>query len=354
MSTQTPRQAGFRQPPEWTPHDACWVAFPSHPDLWEEHFEPVRKAVRDLILAIADPDPQTGARRGELPCVLVLDDESEQAARAALGELDVRYHRIPFGDIWLRDTAPVFLTAEHGRRLAPLCFRFNGWGGKYILPHDSEVAPAIAQTGFATVFHSPLILEGGSVEVDGDGTILTTRQCLLNPNRNPGLDKRAIERALSNNLGGTRVLWIDEGLANDHTDGHIDTIVRFIAPGVVAAMTPSGPDDPNREVLENILRELATMKDARGRSFEIIRLPSPGRIEDEEGNVMPASYVNFYIANTTIIIPTYDSPWDAQAVSAIGRLFPTRRAVGIRARELLAGGGAFHCITQQQPRAGRR
>jgi agmatine deiminase len=203
----------------------------------------------------------------------------------------------------------------------------------------------------ATALALPFVLEGGAVDVDGEGTVLTTRQCLLHPNRNPSMDARAIERAVMGALGAERVLWLGDGLLNDHTDGHVDTVVRFVAPGRVVAMEPRGVTDPNRDVLRALLRELGEMVDARGRRLEIVTVPSPGAVVDADGRVMPASYVNFYVANAAVIVPTYGTPFDDEAVQRIGELFPGRRTFGVDARAILSGGGAFHCITQQQPAA---
>jgi agmatine deiminase len=198
------------------------------------------------------------------------------------------------------------------------------------------------------------VLEGGSVDVDGEGTVLTTRQCLLNENRNPGMDQAAIERGLVEALGVSAVLWLGDGLLNDHTDGHVDTVARFVAPGVVVAMEPATAGDPNRDTLLRLLAELRSLRDAAGRRLTVETLPSPGAILDEEGQVMPASYVNFYIANHAVVVPTYGSPADEVAVARIGALFPGRRTSGVDARAILSGGGAFHCITQQVPRGGER
>jgi len=337
----TPRDDGYRAPAEWAPHKATWVAWPSHADLWRHHLPGARAAFARLVSAIA---------AGEKVEVLVPDDAQEQLARSPLPAEGVTFHHVPFGDIWLRDTAPIFLVGADGRA-ASVRFGFNGWGGKYVLEHDSRVSERIASLAQLPAYASPFVLEGGAVDLDGEGSVLTTRRCMLNPNRNGAVDEARVERVLRDWLGAEAILWLDEGLANDHTDGHVDTIVRFVRPGVVVAMEPRSGDDPNRDVLRALLREASALVDSRGRRLEVVRVPSPGRIESEEGDVMPASYVNFFIANAAVVVPTYGSPFDAEAVERIGALFPGRRTTGVDARAVLTGGGAFHCITQQQPKA---
>jgi agmatine deiminase len=332
----TPRQAGFHMPAEWEPHEATWVAWPSHADLWQENLPAARAAFASMVAEIAE---------GELVHVLVPDDEQESLARAALPSRGTRFHRVPFGDIWTRDTAPLFLRGPSGAA-ATVRFRFNGWGGKYVLEHDDGVAERVAALApQARAFAMPFVLEGGAVEVDGQGSVLTTRQCLLNPNRNGPVDEKTVEGWLRDALGVERVLWLGDGLLHDHTDGHVDTIARFVRPGVVLLMEPRGPDDPNRDALGALLRDAAAHK------LEIVRVPSPGRVVDAEGRVTPASYVNYYLSNAAVVVPTYGAPSDDEAVERIGALFPGRRAVGVDARAVLTGGGAFHCITQQEPRA---
>jgi agmatine deiminase len=339
----TPRDQGFHAPAEWAPHAATWVAWPSHADLWQHNLAPARVAFTRLVSAIVE---------GETANVLVPDDAQEKLARVALPAEGVRFHRMPFGDIWLRDTAPVFLVGPAGAE-ASVRFAFNGWGGKYVLEHDSRVSQRVASLARVREFVQPsFVLEGGAIDVDGEGSVLTTRQCMMNPNRNGSVDEHVVERVLRQSLGVDAVLWLGEGLANDHTDGHVDTVVRFVRPGVVVAMEPRAPDDPNGEVLRALLAEAAALVDARGRKLEVVRIPSPGRVEDEDGRVMPASYVNFYVANAAVVVPTYGAPFDAEAVELIGALFPGRRAIGVDARAVLTGGGAFHCITQQQPKGG--
>lgn len=336
----TPRAAGFRMPPEWAPHASTWVAWPSHVDLWNENLEPARAAFARLVAAIAD---------GEMVEVLVPDEVNARVARHVLGSERVRFHRVPFGDIWLRDTAPLFLEGPRGT-CATVRFAFNGWGGKYVLEDDDRVGERIAALAEAPSFVMPWVMEGGAVDTDGEGTALTTRQCLLNPNRNPRMTEREVERAVEDALGCQKVLWLGDGLENDHTDGHVDTIARFVAPGVVVVMEPRTSDDPNRRVLETIARDVTSFVDARGRPIEVVRIPSPGRVADAGGRALPASYANFYIANAAVVVPTYGSRFDDEACTRLGALFPGRRVAAIDARAILTGGGAFHCITQQQPR----
>ena len=350
--TRTPRALGYRQPGEWEPHDGVWVAWPSDGELWGEHLAGAQDEHVGMCRAIADLD-ENGKPRGETVHVLVPDGLREMEARARLEGLGAVFHRMPFGDIWTRDTAPIFVKNDEGR-VAPVSFAFNGWGGKYVLEGDDLVSGRIGELAGGELFAFGFVLEGGAVEVDGEGTLLTSRQCLLNPNRNPGMSQERIEEILGESLGVEKVLWVEEGLANDHTDGHIDTIARFIEPGRVVCMAPSGDDDPNREVLETIAKDLSQMTDAKGRKLQVERIPSPGRVLDEEGVVMPASYANFYIANTTVVVPTYGTPYDDAALAAFESLFPGRRVVGSPANNILAGGGAFHCITQQVPASGAR
>jgi agmatine deiminase len=333
----------FHQPAEWDRHSSCWLAWPSHGHLWGEQLAPAQAEFAGLCLAIAEDG-------GEALDLLVQDEAAEAEARVALAPViaQVRFHRVPVGDIWLRDTAPIFVKNLSGA-LRSACFRFNGWGGKYVLPDDDQVAGRVAALNHVPRFDHNWILEGGSVEVDGEGTVLTTRQCLLNPNRNPGMDQAAIEAALREGLGAEKVLWLEEGLINDHTDGHIDTLARFVAPGVVVCMAAREADDPNAATLDRIAADLAAMTDARGRRLQVRCIPSPGLLRDEAGEPTPASYVNFYIGNRSVVVPTYGAPYDEEALAALAPLFPGRRVLGRSARAILSGGGAFHCITQQQP-----
>ena len=331
----------WRQPAEWEAHEACWLAWPSHPAEWPGALDEARRAVVDMAAGLA---------RGERVEMLVLPGESEESARRELARVAVRFHAIPFGDVWLRDTGPIFLRGPDG--LAAACFGWNGWGGKYMFDHDPMVGRRIADAAGVSCVQSPMVLEGGAIEVDGEGTLLTTRQCLLEPSRNPGMGQEEIERQLCERLGAQRVLWLDRGLANDHTDGHIDTLVRFVAPGRVVCMEPSGPDDPNRDALRQIVRDLAGMRDAAGRELEVVRVPSPGRLESASGELLPASYVNFLIGNRAVLAPVYGAPADGEVIDVLAELFPGREVVPIDARGAITGGGALHCMSREQPARG--
>lgn len=328
-------------PAEWTPHDAVWTAWPHDPAQWLEGLEAPQRALMQMVAAIVDPDA-AGAPRGERVELLVRDERDEAAARALLGPAvrGVRFRPARYGDVWLRDTGPLFVTRPG--ELSAARFQFDGWGGKYLMEGDTEVAAKVMAWAGVRGAAFDFVLEGGAVEVDGAGALLTTRQCMLGGGRNPGLDERALEARLRWALGADRVVWLDRGLINDHTDGHIDTLARFAAPGVAACMEPAA-GDPNREALAGILSDL------RAARYEVVTVPSPGTVLDAEGNLLPASYMNFYLANTTVVVPVYGVPADDAAVAAIGALFPGRRAVAVDGKAVVVGGGAFHCSTQQQP-----
>jgi agmatine deiminase len=322
-------------PPEWARHRAIWTAWPSTAELWGDYFAPARAEVAAMVRALWDQG------RGDVVRVLAHGREAEATAKLALGQSG-EVVSAAIGDIWLRDTGPIFT------RDGALGFRFNGWGGKYVYPHDDEVADQIAHRAGARMTKNDFVLEGGAIELDGEGALITTRQCVLNPNRNADWDEEKAEAALKGALGVEKILWIDEGLANDHTDGHIDNLARFIAPGRVVCQAPYGHEDPNAGVLDEIALSLAAMKDARGRKLDVVRIPSPGLVEDEDGDAIPASHMNFLIGNTTVVVPIYSDSGD-DAVNALGALFPNHRVIGLSSNAILTGGGSFHCITQQEP-----
>jgi agmatine deiminase len=286
MTHPSPKRLGYRMPAEWEPHRTVWLAWPSAKDLWRDNLSPAQEEVTALCEEIADRD-ENGQARGERIAMLVPSDAARNEAERHLRGLPVDFHAVPFGDIWLRDIAPLFLTGS-----GPACarFAFNGWGGKYILEHDNDVAARIAERSGLTTFVSPVVLEGGSIELDGEGTCLTTKQCLLNPNRNPTLTADTIEIAIKDTLGVERILWLNEGLVNDHTDGHIDTLARFTAPGKVLCMRSWRVDDPNKQVLAEIERDLSAMEDARDRRLAVNVIPSPGIVRDDDGRDDPCDH----------------------------------------------------------------
>ena len=325
-------------PAEWAPHRAMWLGFPSHAALWEDDLEPAQAEVAALARALAGPG-------GETVKLLTGSPEGEAAARRLLGDVqDVQIVPGAFGDIWLRDTGPIFAADRTAH-----AFRFNGWGGKYALEHDDTVAGQIAEASSALLVAHDFILEGGAVDHDGEGTVLTTGQCVLNPNRNPGWTQAVAEAAFAQALGARKVLWLGEGLANDHTDGHVDNLARFVAPGVVACPVAFGKGDANAAAYDDAARRLAGMTDAAGRKLSVVRIPSPGWIKGPEGKAAPASHMNFLIANTAVIVPIYAARPGAFAVQALEHLFPGRQVIGLPSTAILTGGGSFHCITQQEP-----
>jgi agmatine deiminase len=331
-------EPSFRMPGEWAHHDAVWTAWPHDLEQWAEGLAAPKQQLAAMSAAIAD------GGRGERVELLVRNSDDAADAREHLGDAaaHVRFHHLAYGDTWLRDTGPLFLTRP-GEVVAAR-FRFDGWGGKYVMPGDAEVGAHVAHITRAPEIVFDFVLEGGAVEVDGAGLVMTTRQCLLGGARNPGLDERALDTRLRYALGADRVVWLDRGLANDHTDGHIDTLARFVGPGVAIAMEPAA-GDPNRDALLGILGDL------RATHIDVVTIPSPGAVHDASGMLMPASYMNFYIGNTTVVVPTYGVPADDDAVAAIAALFPTRRTIGLPCKAVVVGGGGFHCCTQQQPSA---
>lgn len=327
-------------PPEWAPQRAIWTAWPADPDQWDGDLEAPRRDITALVRTLS---PTNTVR------VLANGSEAVASARAALGrEAEIIPAR--YGDIWVRDTGPVFARAPEG----PIALRFatNGWGGKHLLPGDATVGDDIARLADVPVRRFEFVLEGGAVDHDGEGTVLTTRQTLLNPNRN-GWSQTQAETALFQSLGARKVIWIDEGLKNDHTDGHIDNIARFVGPARVVCQAPAGADDPNAETLDKIAQTLAAATDAQGRALEVVHVPGVGLYRTASGEVSPASHMNFVIANGVVIVPVYGTPTQAAAIEALQAVFPNRKVVGLPSRGVLgsgdAGGGSFHCITQQEP-----
>jgi agmatine deiminase len=332
-------------PHEAAPHVATWTAFPSHEDLWQEDLPRAQAQSAQMIQALAGLS-RTQGKLAEQVFVLVQGEAAREAALAWLKDC-ATVVEARFGDIWLRDTGPIF--ARSGRARIALRPRFNGWGGKYDLPGDREVSPFVAQQSRTALRAVDLTIEGGALEFDGEGTLLTTRECVLNPNRNPGLTEAEAERILRDAFGVEKVLWLDRGLLNDHTDGHIDNVARFIGPGRVVCQSPASADDPHRARLEEARAQLEAMTDAKGRRLDVLTVPAPGFVPNRDGDAAPASHMNYVIGNESVVVPVYDTPTQDEAVAKLAQLFPGRRTVGVASDALLTGGGSFHCITQHQP-----
>jgi agmatine deiminase len=324
----------FHFPPEWHPQDWLWIGFPHDAEEWPGFLAAAQVQIAAFASAVADS--------GQEVRLLVRGEANEARARALVSG-KVRLERRVYGDIWLRDTGPLVMTDGAGARRARR-FGFNGWGGKYLMDGDQTIGAELARDAGLAIAASDWILEGGAIDTDGAGLVATTEQCLLNPNRNPHLSRAGIEARLCGDLGFARVLWLGDGLVNDHTDGHVDNLARFVAPGVLALPRATGRDDPNA----------AIYADARARAeafgVTVREVPSPGRLM-RDGRVEPASYMNFAITSRLVVVPTFGTAMDAEGVAAVAALFPDRDTIGLPADAVLAGGGGFHCASQQMPAA---
>lgn len=319
-------------PPEWAPQDWLWIGFPHLADEWPGWLERAQEQMADFASAVA----QSGQ-----PVRLLVRDEANAARARALVSSKVTLERRVYGDVWLRDTGPLVVFEADGTRTARR-FGFNGWGGKYLMPGDQEIGAELARDAGLAIQTAAMILEGGAVDGDGTGLVATTEQCLLNPNRNPQMSRAAIEAELAAQLGLARVLWLGEGLINDHTDGHVDNLARFVGANRLVVPEATGKDDPNAAIYADAAARAAAF------GVEVVRIPSPGRIE-RDGVIEPASYVNFAITSQLVVVPTFGSPHDADGVAAIAALFPDRDTIGLPGEAVLAGGGGFHCASQQMP-----
>ncbi|UYG02317.1 agmatine deiminase [Halomonas sp. LR3S48] len=357
----SPRVHGFAMPAEFAPHDACWMLWPQRPDTWRYGAKPAQQAFVEVATAIAE---------SETVYVGVNDDQYENARHQLPPQ--VRVVEISSNDAWMRDVGPTFLTHPDGR-LAMVDWEFNAWGGLkgglyFPWDKDKRIRTKIAEMLGIERFKAPVVLEGGAIHVDGEGTLLTTEECLLNPNRNPGLSRAEMEQVLQDTLGIEKVIWLPRGCHLDETDGHVDNLCCFVAPGEVVLTWCDDEDDPQHAISREALAVLESATDARGRRLHVHKLPQPGPlfIEEDEasgldrlnsshprrpGDRMAGSYVNFYIGNSVVVMPLLDPVHDGQARDILQGLFPDRRVIGVPAREILLGGGNIHCITQQQPRA---
>lgn len=321
-----------RMPPEWHPQDWLWVGFPHDPVEWPGFLGKAQEQIAAFANAVAESGQEVR---------LIVRDAANAARAAALCSAKVTLETRVYGDVWLRDTGPLVVLDDEGNRIARR-FGFNGWGGKYLMEGDQTIGAELARSAGLEPTKSDWVLEGGALDCDGTGLVVTTEQCLLNPNRNPELSREDIEFQLHRDLGFERVLWLGEGLINDHTDGHVDNLARFVAPHLLALPQATGADDPNAAIYADARRR------AEAFGVTVRDIPSPGRVETD-GRIEPASYMNFAITSKLVAVPIYGTPHDEDGVAAIAELFPEREVVGIMADAVLAGGGSFHCASQQMP-----
>ncbi len=344
----TPAQLGYRMPAEWEPHAGIWLTWPrpegiSFPDRYDV-IPPVYAAFIKELVEVEDVNINVWHAEMEAWVRGLLATHATPMER-------VRFHHFPAYEPWCRDHGPIFLLRDHQGRheRAIVDWGYNAWGDKYP-PYDLDdaVPQHVARLRNLPLFSPGIVMEGGSLEVNGRGTLLTTTSCLLNPNRNPDLDPQQIEQFLKDYLGVTNILWLGDGIVGDDTDGHIDDISRFTDANTVVTAVEEDPADENFELLQESLKRLRSMKDQDGKALRIVELPMPGRV-DYEGQRLPASYANFYIANGKVMVPTFRQANDQRAINILQSCFPDRRVVGLDSTDLIWGLGSFHCISQQEP-----
>lgn len=341
MTIKTPKQAGYFMPAEWHPHERCWMAWPCHPESWATiGFARARQAYARVANAIAQFEPVT----------MIVKAEDREEAQELCGK-NINFLTLPIDDSWTRDTGCTFLLNKEGD-LAGIDWIHNAWGGNYEdCSLDQKIAATLIKETKAEYFHAPLVMEGGSFHVDGEGTVLTSRECLLNVNRNPRLTQEEIEQYLHDYLNCEQVIWLNRGLIGDETDGHVDEIATFVAPGKVLCLITEDKNDPNYELLQENLATLRAARDAKGRSLEVFTVEQPPAT-DLHGERLTLSYINFYLANGGIVMPAFGyEEYDKKAYTLFTRLFPGYELSQIDALDVFAGGGGIHCITQQQPKS---
>jgi agmatine deiminase len=346
---KTPRELGYRMPAEWEPHAGTWFTWPRPEGIsFPNKYDTVPPVYAELIKHLV----QTEAVH-----INVWNAEKEAWVRGLLRKENtpmdrVHFHHFPAYEPWCRDHGPIFLVRDKNgqRERAIVDWGYNAWGGKYPpFDLDDAVPQHVARFRSLPLFSPGIVMEGGSIEVNGRGTVLTTEACLLNKNRNPHLTKAQIEKYLCDYLGATHVLWLGDGIVGDDTDGHIDDLTRFVNPTTVVTVVEEDPEDENYGILQENLQRLRTLKDQDGQALRVVELPMPGKVEFE-GQRLPASYANFYIANGIVLLPTYqDKKNDARAIEILQREFPDRKVIGVDSMELIWGLGSFHCISQQEP-----
>ena len=348
QSQETPSTLGFYMPAEWRQHAATWLTWPKDPETWPGRVSQVEEIYLQMLAALTPYETVN---------LLVDDEDTEHAVRRRCtfpSVENLRFHRIPTVDSWIRDYGPNFVVDDNSAT-AFNDWIFNAWGNKYeTLKQDDGVPRLLEPVLNLRRFEPGIVLEGGAIDVNGAGCVLTTEQCLLNPNRNPQLSREEIETYLKQYLGVGKVLWLGEGIVGDDTDGHIDDIARFVSPNIVVCALEEDPEDANYELLQDNLARLKSMTDADGRPFRIVELPMPGIVGGTSTDTrnldrLPASYANFYIANSVVLAPVFGHRNDARATETLQRVFPTRRVVPINCEPLVWGMGTIHCVTQQQP-----
>lgn len=346
MNPDTPRSLGFRMPAEWEAQHAIWLSWPHNTITWPgDRLHAVEQSYVEWIRAL---------HTHQAIHLLVGNRDREAAVRERLrregvGPEAIRFFQIENQDAWIRDYGPTFVVNDRTREKAMVKWTFNAWGNKYNdLKPDDSVPHAMNQLLGIRMFEPGLVLEGGSIDVNGSGTVLTTRQCLLHKNRNPNLSQQQIESYLGEYLNVSTVLWLDEGIVGDDTDGHIDDIARFVDRSTVVCVVEEDPNDDNYAILRENVDRLKTMRNETGQQLRVVDLPTPGYVGDDEGR-LPASYANFYIGNGTVVVPTFDHANDAKAVDVLQRCFPQHRVVGVPCREMVFGLGTLHCGSQQEP-----
>ena len=344
----TPAQLGYRMPAEWERHVGTWFTWPRPEGIsFPAKYEPVPDVYAELIRHLVTVEDVN---------INVWNAEKEEWVRGLLRARRVplervRFHHFPAYEPWCRDHGPIFLVRERDgvRERAVVDWGYNAWGGKYPpFDLDDAVPQHVAKLRGLPLFSPGIVMEGGALEVNGCGTVLTTEACLLHPNRNPHLNRAQIEQYLRDFLGVRHVLWLGDGIVGDDTDGHVDDLTRFVNPTSVVTVVEEDPADENYELLQENLRRLRTMKDQDGRALRVVELPMPGKLE-HDGQRLPASYANFYLANEMVLVPTYRDANDRRALEILQREFPQRRVLGIDSLELIWGLGSFHCISQQEP-----
>jgi agmatine deiminase len=347
MATPTPTELGYRMPPEWALHQATWISWPHKEASWPGKFEPVPGVMAQAVKALASSEHV----RINVVDEAMAADVNARLQAAGVPQNGYTLHRFPTNDAWCRDHGAIFVTRHQGstQELAATKWGYNAWGGKYgPWDLDEQIPRQMARELGVPLFEGGMILEGGSIDVNGEGVLLTTEQCLLNPNRNPELTREDIEARLKAFLGVQKILWLGEGIVGDDTDGHVDDITRFVNANTILTAVEEDPADENYGLLQDNLKRLKSMTDLEGKPFTIVELPMPGPVAYEDQR-LPASYANFYIGNKVVLLPTYRHANDARAQEILQRLFPNRQVVPVDSWDLIWGLGSFHCLTQQVP-----